>query len=442
MAKRLGRKRMDYRDPNIGKPVVGLSRMPDGRWRIIGTQTRFTEDDERVAIARFHQMMGEKLYEGLPLEEIEWLRTAAPDIVAGNAITALSRGFTLIGKRDEALLRFWRYVGEEIRTRPKWVAEQTGVEQIGYLTRLKPPEKPPTFVEVESTWKEHFKKSTEQKRRVLHAWEDFKKTAGVTEIEQITPDVAISYRDAVYSRDLTPKMQVNIFSRIRRLFTFARSREIAPQMLADVIDALKRLVPSDSAVSLDPQPIDPMDYKSLIDAADAEDRAMLLLMLNGAYYCAEVVRLKWSMVKDGCIITHRNKHGRCVRVCVLWKETLDALSMLPRKTDFIFNAYTGLPLGTKGAEKRFRVLRTAAKVSMAVTSSHLRDGAATAMAQAGVTDKFFAIAMGHRSGISDHYVKRNPNMVAPACEAIRNYYFCQQLNSCPETIRNLPQPRV
>lgn len=423
MARKMGRKRHDFTNPLTGKPVVGLSRMTDGRWRIIGTQTRFTESDEQRAIARFHQMMGEKLYDGFSPEEIEWLRTPASEIVDGNAATALSRGFALVGTSEEAWRRFWAYVGQEIRARPKWVAEQTGVEQIGYLSSLKPPEKPPTFSEIESAWKKHFTKSAEQKRRVLHAWEDFKKTTSISGVEEITPEIAIGYRDVVYARELTPKMQSNVFTRIRRLFTFARSREIAPDTLARVIDALKRLVPSDSTVSLDPQPIGSADFHSLLDAADAEDRAMLLLMLNGAYYCAEVVRLKWSILKDGCIVTHRKKEGRCVRVCVLWQETLGALAKLPRKGDHIFTAYTGLPLGTKGAEKRFRELRTEAKVSSAVTSSHLRDGAATAMAQAGVSDKLFAIAMGHRSGISDHYVKRHPRMVAPACEAIHRCYF-------------------
>ena len=221
-------------------------------------------------------------------------------------------------------------------------------------------------------------------------------------------------------------MQSNIFTRIRRLFTFARQREYAPDTLARVIDSLKRLVPNDSATSMDPKPISAAAFASLLASADDADRAMLLLMLNGAYDCAEVVRLKWSMLKDGCIVTHRHKEGKVVRVCVLRRETLSALAKLPRKGDHIFNSYTGLPLGTKGAEKRFRELRTRTNVSDEVTSSHLRDGAATAMAQAGVTDKFFAIAMGHRSGISDHYVKRNPKMVAPACEAVHRYYFGKQ----------------
>ena len=129
------------------------------------------------------------------------------------------------------------------------------------------------------------------------------------------------------------------------------------------------------------------------------------------------------MIKDGCLITHRSKHGRCVRVCVLWQEMIDALAKLSRKTDSVFLAYTGKQLGTKGAELRFRTLRTNAKVSTEITSSHLRDGAATAMAEGGVTDKFFAIAMGHRSGISDHYVKRQPRMIAPAMDAIYKKYI-------------------
>jgi len=30
---------------------------------------------------------------------------------------------------------------------------------------------------------------------------------------------------------------------------------------------------------------------------------------------------------------------------------------------------------------------------------------------------------GHRSGIQDHYVQRNPKMVAPACDAVYAHYF-------------------
>jgi len=41
-----------------GTPIVGLTRRPDGRWRIIGTHQTFREPDEVKAIARFRQMTG------------------------------------------------------------------------------------------------------------------------------------------------------------------------------------------------------------------------------------------------------------------------------------------------------------------------------------------------------------------------------------------------
>ena len=408
MRSKTGRKQKHHVNSATGKPVVGLSKMKDGRWRIIGTQIRFSEQDEQRAIEKYRAITNSETHDERLLKAVS------------ERMEKFERVLAPLRDQHHPL---WKDVAEYIRTRPQWVAEATGIEQIGYLRDLKPPETVPSFSRIETEWKDHFKKSAEQRRRVLHAWEDFKKTTDVKALGEITPEVAIAYRDVVYGRNLTPKMESNIFTQIRRLFTFVRSRELAPDAMAKAIDALKRLIPSDSALSLDPQPIEPEQFKMLLNAADDENRAMLLLMLNGAYYCAEVVRLKWYMIKDGCIVSHRAKEGRCVRVCVLWPETIDALKKLKRKDDHIFVAYTGRPLGTKGAELRFRTLRTDAKVSTTVTSSHLRDGAATAMAQAGVTDKFFAIAMGHRSGISDHYVKRNPKMVAPAAIAIHDHYF-------------------
>jgi integrase len=64
---------------------------------------------------------------------------------------------------------------------------------------------------------------------------------------------------------------------------------------------------------------------------DGDDKAMILLMLNCAMYAAEVVRLRWDDVRNGCLVTHRAKTGKCVRVAVLWKETLDALAKMQRR---------------------------------------------------------------------------------------------------------------
>jgi hypothetical protein len=55
----------------------------------------------------------------------------------------------------------------------------------------------------------------------------------------------------------------------------------------------------------------------------------------------------------------------------------------------------------------------------------LRDGAYTACVEANVTANLCQLLVGHRSGIADHYVKRKPSMVAPACEAIYRHYFAK-----------------
>jgi len=64
----------------------------------------------------------------------------------------------------------------------------------------------------------------------------------------------------------------------------------------------------------------------------------------------------------------------------------------------------------------WKKLLAAAKVS--VTGSQLRDGAWTAAVEAGVSENLCLILVGHASGLQDNYVKRNPKMVAPPCEAI------------------------
>lgn len=200
-ATKTGRKRKDFTNPETGRPVVGLTRRPDGRWRVIGSHQTFREPDVKKAIAHFYELIGEKKFEGVGLspEEIEWLKTPASEHVERNSATEIARGFALIGKRDEAWRRFWRYVGSEINERPKWVAKQTGIEWLGYGPTLKPPKPLPKFEELEKVWSTHAKCSVLQRKKVLRAWQDFTETAEVDGLEDITPEVVVAYQDEVHS---------------------------------------------------------------------------------------------------------------------------------------------------------------------------------------------------------------------------------------------------
>src|SRR5688572_21768237 len=56
---KVGRKQKHFEDPATGLPVVGLTRRPDGRWRIIGTHQTFREPDVAKAIEKFRELTGD-----------------------------------------------------------------------------------------------------------------------------------------------------------------------------------------------------------------------------------------------------------------------------------------------------------------------------------------------------------------------------------------------
>jgi hypothetical protein len=88
----------------------------------------------------------------------------------------------------QASKRLWAYVAEQITSRPKWCAEQTGIEKLGYLIDLKPPEKLPELDELEKVWKENAKCSTAQMKKVLRCWGDFRKRSAIKGLRDITPE--------------------------------------------------------------------------------------------------------------------------------------------------------------------------------------------------------------------------------------------------------------
>jgi integrase len=155
-----------------------------------------------------------------------------------------------------------------------------------------------------------------------------------------------------------------------------------------------------------------MVYLGPIDAAEQSLRYA---------YTGEVVELKWKNVVDGCLIAYRQKKGRHIRVCVLWKETLEAIKALPRINDHIFTTRYKATLRPSGSHDASEELAKAAKVK--VTGSQLRDGAARAVARNNISTINLNILMGHSCSIEDKYVLRDPKMVTDACKAIYKDYM-------------------
>jgi integrase len=245
----------------------------------------------------------------------------------------------------------------------------------------------------------------------------------VQTLQDITVDIVLLFKDAVSKRGLAGKTESHLYNRIRSVLRFCLSRGTAPDAIQKALSNLSILKASSTATSLAPSPISREDFHKLLDAATGDNRAFLLLMLNAALYQQEAVRLDWSHIVNGNLIAHRGKKGKVVRVAPLWQETIEALGQIKKTGAFIFRSETGKRLTVTGSSIRFQKLRKAAKVDEAVKASHCRDGAATAAAEANVNPQIVSLLLGHRSGIVDHYAKRNPAMVRVATDAVYKKYF-------------------
>jgi integrase len=418
----VGRKKSVYHPTTMkSDPIVGLMRLQDGRWRASGPEKyTFTQPDEAQAIAHFRHWEAKKNGQNVVLFEVPRPSAGDDDAYLLRPVRCDSPTGTLKVALHEN--EYWAKVRRDILMRPKYAAERTGIAKLAHLEAVEEPPPVPSFQEMKDVWKKHCRASKEQRRKVIHDFEDFEETTGVKTLKEITPDIVIRYRDHVYARNISGKSQQNLFTRIRRLVTHTRSRAMAVEECSRVIQCFSLLTPSESTVSLDPKPVSVGEWHKLLSAAtDHEDRAMLLLMLNCGMYLAEVIALRWRDFKGGFLITHRKKTDRVVRIAGLWPQTLKAMKPLPNSGEYLFIANHGDRLGIKGAELRWRTLRANANVH--TTSSQIRDGAATAAADVGVDEKIVNLLLGHRTGINDHYAKRAPGQVKPACDAIYARYM-------------------
>jgi integrase len=422
MPKKTGRKQKHYVS-STGETIVGLSRMTDGRWRIIGTETRWSEPDEKKAIAQYRRKTDsrQQMIDRIAKTDPEFAeRLAEPIQYEGSVMWQISNG---IYPWDEKKLLGW--FATQLRQRPKQLAEITGIEELGYLTNLKPTGPLPSLETIVKVYKDYCQASTETKSKVIRAWNHFVKTTGIARLEDITDDVATAYQDAVHKQYPNPKTQKHLFSSVRNIFSFAKSRKLAKEAMVKILRSMEDMKPSGTIVAADPKPISVEDFQKLLAKATGDDKAMILLMLNCAMYLKETINLQWSDIKDGCVVTRREKTGKHIRTAVLWTETVEALKQVKRqKGEAIFYSSEGQPISISAGQAHFNRLADAAGIPD-VTASHLRDGAHTAAVAGNVSTQLCNLLVGHSCGMADPYVLRNPAIVKPATDKVYEHYFKQ-----------------
>ena len=96
----------------------------------------------------------------------------------------------------------------------------------------------------------------------------------------------------------------------------------------------------------------------------------------------------------------------------------------PHEGESVVITQYGTPYTAEGLRTSFRLLRGRAGVDRGIELAQVRDGAYSAAIEGGASETIAKILAGHKiSGMSDAYIKRNPKMVAEACEAIEQHYF-------------------
>ena len=180
-------------------------------------------------------------------------------------------------------------------------------------------------------------------------------TGGRESIRDTSATVGTACEDDVRQRPISGKQEGHLFSGIRTLLRFIRDRGVAVAEFNRALEALVMLKKKKAPVVLDPKPIERADWDALFAAAEGDDKAMILLMLNGALYIEEVRRLEWGDFRDDCLITRRNKTGQHLRVAPLWDETIEALKAVKRRngSDRLFFNYADAPIPISGAQRPF-----------------------------------------------------------------------------------------
>ena len=417
MTQKLGRKPTAY-ITTWGETIPGLAKDKDGRYRILATRQRFSDPDEHNAVRRFRQ----------------WER----DNAGPNSTTLLGKVSEYntqdILQVDDASL--WGYFRDALLKDPIAVARKTGIPQLASLESLDLPKPPVLVSDVVAAYRHHSTASPKARNRAATEFENFAGVIQAKTLVDFTEARLVAFRHQIVTNSgMTSSGTIGgYFSRLRGVLRIASRGDLDGRQIGTAVSRMKaKLYPPENNVKDNPQPISREHFQALLDAARETNtpnlwRAMLLVALNAALYMEETCDLKWESfdLEKKTFISRRKKKGKCIRVAIVWDETVAALKALPRNgSPYVFVSAQGTRYNSAAKINDFAELRTATKVPDTVKWAHLRDGAYTAAAHApGVEGKFARLLAGHKAiGLEDKYVLRHSEVVKPACDAIYRHYF-------------------
>jgi len=176
-------------------------------------------------------------------------------------------------------------------------------------------------------------------------------------------------------------------------------------------------------------PIHPDDFAALLEVADTQWTAQLLLMLNCGMHPGEMADTRVEDIDfRRKTLANRREKTEIERVAMLWPRTIKAIQEYrkekPHKSPLLFVSRFGTAWTTNQLNKRFAEFRQAAGLPDSVKMDDIRDGARTAASDGNANPEHTAMLMGHElPGSADHYVHRSPALTRDVVDAIDAYYF-------------------
>jgi integrase len=308
-------------------------------------------------------------------------------------------------------------------------AQKLGIPEVAHLTDLTPPEPPAKLADVLALYEAKRKKiSKDEASKVRAAWDLFASTTQARTLADIDQDAIESWEDAVFdeleSGDEKPKTVRHRIQRVTRVLRYAARKRLDPRNAERVL-ALINAIDLPTAGPVDPMPISVEDFHKLYRAADQTWKTILLISLNACFYPQDVRTLPVDAVDlaQACLRFRREKTG-VARVAMLWPETQKAireyLACRGHDSGMLILSVRGVGFTYAGFHDAFDRLRQTA--GTAVNFNQIRDGAFTAACTTGVDSRDADILAGHRCGMADAYVLRNPGRTKAAVNAIREHY--------------------
>lgn len=331
-------------------------------------------------------------------------------------------------------------VKHDLENNLEWLAAGTNKPILLRLASLPKTDPGPTLRELWTSYLAYVQgrgklQDKREVEKVSSWWEDFAKITAAATASEITEAAMDRYLTETVKQGSRKNRHISIAAILRH-----KHNRGSPHPELVRIHSLAKMLETPVSNGNDPNPISKSDFQKLLTEAAAANvkqtgfwEAVYLTALNLAYYPIDIARFPKSAINltTGAVVFQREKTD-VPRVGVLWSRTLDALkrywsaNAAAGDSELCFLNNAGKPFLTTTFCQNFQTRRNAAGCPL-VEFGHLRDGAQTAAIQGGANPLHADILLGHRApGIKDAYLKRNPEMVRDACEAIERFYFDDQ----------------